>query len=342
MPERSFPTRTLGQQGLVVPAMGLGCMGFTEFYGNNTAASDLPGVLSRALELGINFIDTSDAYGPHRNELAVGAALAGRRDQFVLSTKFGVVRSSSAEQGKSSEKVNLCGRPDYVKQACEASLERLGTDYLDLYIQHRLDPDVPVEETVGAMGELVQEGKVRYIALCEVGPDTIRRAHSTFPLSLVHAEYSLWSRAPEDQVIPVLRELGIGFLPYSPLGRGFLTGAITSEDDLAPDDWRRSSPRFQGDNFTKNLQVVDKIKELAAEQNITPAQLAIAWILAQGDFIVPLQGATDTTQLGENAAAAFVEFQSDHLQMIDAICPKGIASGSGWPEGSAGSKVDKG
>ena len=334
-----LPQRQLGRQGLQVSALGLGCMAFTEFYGDSTTNSDIDGVFSKALELGINFIDTSDAYGPYRNEIAVGKALQGRRHDFVLSTKFGVVREVSEEQGTSNEKVGLCGRPDYVKQACEASLKRLNTDYIDLYIQHRLDPHVPVEETVGAMGDLVKEGKVRHIALCEVGPDSIRRGHASFPLSLVHAEYSLWSRDPEDRILPVLRELGIGFLPYSPLGRGFLTGAIKSEADLAADDWRRNSPRFQGENFKKNLEVVARIQALAEEKGVTSAQLALSWILHQGDFIVPLQGATNIEQLEENSKSAFIELSSDELATIDAICPKGVAAGSGWPEGSAGSKV---
>jgi aryl-alcohol dehydrogenase-like predicted oxidoreductase len=331
--------RTLGAQGLTVSSIGLGCMGLTEFYGADTSAADPARVIHRALDLGVDFLDTSDAYGPHTNEEVLGRALVGHRDRVVLSTKFGLERRTDQADGVTPHPVN--GRPEYVRAALEGSLRRLRTDHVDLYIQHRLDPDTPVEETVGAMGELVAEGKVRFLALCEVGPDTIRRAHATAPLSAVHAEYSLWSRDPEDLVLPVLDELGLGFLPYSPLGRGFLTGRIRSLDAMAPDDWRRHSPRFQGANFARNLELVDRIRALAAAKGITPAQLALAWILHRGDNVVPFQGATRVAELEENLGALDVELTAADMSAIDAVAPVGAAAGAAWPEGSPGAPRDE-
>jgi len=332
-------TRRVGRQGLRVSALALGCMGLTTLYGQDTTAANPHEVINRALDLGVTLIDTSDAYGPFTNEEAVGRAIRHRRDEVVLSTKFGVVRRES--QGDGLAAVGVSGHPDYVKRACEASLRRLQTDRIDLYIQHRLDPDTPIEETVGAMGELVQAGSVRYIALCEVGPETIRRGHATFPLSAVHSEYSLWSRDPEDAVLRVVRELGLGFLPYSPLGRGFLTGRIRSFDDLAPDDWRRHSPRFQGANFARNLDLVDRVRDIAAAKGVTSAQLALAWILAQGDGIVPVQGATKVSELEENLAAVEVVLTPDDLARVDAAAPRGGAAGAAWPAGSVGAMIDR-
>lgn len=330
--------RTLGQQGLRVPALGLGCMGLTVFYGADTQAADPARVIHHAIDLGINFLDTSDAYGPYTNEEVVGRAIRDRRAQVILSTKFGIERRDDESDGLTATRIN--GRPEYVKRACEASLRRLGTDYLDLYIQHRMDPGTPIEDTVGAMGELVQEGKVRYLALCEVGATTIRRAHATFPLSAVHAEYSLWHRDPEDQVLPVVEELGLGFLPYSPLGRGFLTGKIRSLDDLAADDWRRHSPRFQGKNLQRNLHLVERVHAIAAGKRVRPAQLALAWLLHKGEAIVPFQGATKVTELEENLGALDVRLSEAEMRHIDGVAPVGVAVGEAWPAGSPGALRD--
>lgn len=329
--------RVLGSQGLIAPAVGLGCMGLTVFYGADTAGADPGAVIHHAIDAGVPFLDTSDAYGPFTNEEAVGKAIRGRRDEVILATKFGVVRREGQSDGVSG---GICGKAAYVAEACDASLRRLGTDHIDLYLMHRHDPDTPIEETVGAMGNLVRAGKVRYIGLCEVGPRLLRRAHATFPVSVVQSEYSLWHRDPED-LFGVLRELGIGLVPYSPLGRGFLTGKIRSIDDLAADDWRRVSPRFQGDNFAKNLAVVDRVRALAEEKGCTTAQLALAWVLAQGDFVVPLQGATTTEQLDENIGALNVNLSQEDLAGLDEIAPKGAVAGDSWPAGSVGARVDR-
>jgi aryl-alcohol dehydrogenase-like predicted oxidoreductase len=330
--------RQLGAQGLQVPALGAGCMGLTGVYGDDTASADPESLIRRAIDLGMPFFDTSDAYGPFINEEVVGSALKGRRNDVVLATKFGVVRSAGQSDGLSATGID--GRPEYVKRACEASLKRLQTDYIDLYYMHRPDPGTPIEDTVGAMAELVRAGKVRYIGLCEVGPSLIRRAHVVHPLSAVQSEYSLWHRDPEDAVLPLLCELGIGFVCYSPLGRGFLTGKIRSLDDLAPDDWRRLSPRFQGENFKKNLDVVDRVNAIATGKGCTTAQLALAWLSAQGEMIVPLQGATSISQLEENIGALEVRLTREDLESIERVAPKGIAAGEAWPEGSVGAQVD--
>ncbi|HSP79070.1 MAG TPA: aldo/keto reductase, partial [Myxococcaceae bacterium] len=275
--------RALGKQGLKVSALGLGCMGMSEFYGAANEQESIS-VIHRALELGVDFLDTADMYGPFTNEKLVGKAIADRRDKVILATKFGNVR------GEDGSFLGISGKPDYVRQACEASLKRLGVDVIDLYYQHRVDPTVPIEETIGAMAELVKQGKVRYLGLSEAAPATIRRAHAVHPISALQTEYSLWSREPEDEILPTVRELGIGFVAYSPLGRGFLTGRYRRFEDLAPDDWRRHLPRFQGENFQKNLQLVDKIHELAERKGVQASQLALAWVLAQGNDIVPIPG----------------------------------------------------
>jgi aryl-alcohol dehydrogenase-like predicted oxidoreductase len=308
--------RKLGSQGLVVSALGLGCMGMSEFYGARDDAESTA-TIHRALELGITLLDTADVYGPHTNEELVGRAIAGRRDEVVLATKFGIVRDPADRMARA-----INGRPDYVKRSCEASLSRLAVDHIDLYYQHRVDPETPIEETVGAMGELVEEGKVRFVGLSEAGSATIRRAHAVHPITAVQSEYSLWSRDIEDDVIPALRELGIGLVAYSPLGRGFLSGAIKSIDDLAPDDYRRFSPRFEGANFEKNLALVARVEELAAEKDVTPSQLALAWVLHQGDDVVPIPGTKRRAYLEENVAAIDVTLTSDELERIAAALPE--------------------
>jgi len=308
--------RTLGRSGLTVSALGLGCMGMSEFYGASDDEQSIA-TIHRALDLGVNFLDTSDVYGPHTNERLVGRAIAERRDEVVLATKFGIVRDPD---DPSSRGVN--GRPEYVRSACEGSLQRLGIEHIDLYYQHRVDPNTPIEETVGAMGELVAEGKVRYLGLSEASPDTLRRADAVHPISALQTEYSLWTRDPEAGVLDACRELGVGFVAYSPLGRGFLTGAIRSVDDFEPNDFRRNNPRFQGESFERNLDLVDKVNELAAGKGVTPAQLALAWVLAQGEDIVPIPGTRRIERLEENIGAADVLLTDDDLRQIDETMPQ--------------------
>lgn len=321
-------TRKLGSQGLTVSELGLGCMGMSEFYGTGDEAESIA-TIHRALELGVTSLDTADMYGPFTNEQLVGKAIASHRDRVVLATKFGIQRSEdSGFRG-------INGSPDYVHQACDASLQRLGIDYIDLYYLHRVDPKVPIEETVGAMAELVQQGKVRYIGISEAAPATIRRAHVVHPITALQTEYSLWSRDPEDEILPTVRELGIGFVAYSPLGRGFLSGSITSPDDLAADDFRRNSPRFQGENFNKNLQLVERVKEIAGEKGVTPGQLAIAWLLAQGDDIVPIPGTKRRAYLEENVAAVDITLNQAELDRINELAPKNVAAGDRYPDMSS-------
>jgi aryl-alcohol dehydrogenase-like predicted oxidoreductase len=316
--------RRLGRQGLVVSAQGLGCMGMSEFYGPGDEAESLA-TIDRALELGVDFLDTADMYGPFTNEELVGRALRGRRDRVVLATKFGIVR------GNAPTERSVNGRPEYVQKACEASLKRLGTDHIDLYYQHRVDPDTPIEETVGAMARLVEQGKVRFVGLSEAGPETLRRAMKVHPISAVQTEYSLWTRDPDDAVLPACRELGIGFVAYSPLGRGFLTGRFKSIDDLAPDDFRRYSPRFQGENFGKNLELVAKIQALAAKKGCTASQLALAWVLSRGDDVVPIPGTKRRSYLEENVAAAAIRLSQEELTEIEAATPRTAVAGERYP-----------
>src|SRR4028118_2388848 len=311
--------RKLGQE-LTVSELGLGCMGMSEFYGTGDEAESIA-TIHRALELGVTLLDTADMYGPFTNEQLVGKAIASHRNQVVLATKFGIQRS----EDKGFRGIN--GSPEYVHQACDASLQRLGIDYIDLYYLHRVDPKVPIEETVGAMAELVQQGKVRYIGLSEAAPATIRRAASVHPITALQTEYSLWSRDPEDEILPTVRELGIGFVPYSPLGRGFLSGTIKSLDDLAPDDYRRFSPRFQGDNFSKNLELVEQVNAIASEKGVTPSQLALAWLLAQGEDIVPIPGTKRRKYLEENIGAVEISLTQEELSRIEQLAPKGVAAG---------------
>lgn len=320
--------RKLGTQGLIVSAEGLGCMGMSEFYGQADEGEAI-GTIHRALELGVDFLDTADMYGPGTNEKLVGRAIADRRDSVVLATKFGNVR------GENGERLGIRGDAEYVKQACDASLQRLGVDHIDLYYQHRVDFEVPIEETVGAMAELVEAGKVRYLGLSEASPATIRRAHAVHPISALQTEYSLWTRDPEDEVLPTVRELGIGFVPYSPLGRGFLSGAITSVDDLAEDDFRRHNPRFRGENFAKNLELVERVREIADEKGVTPGQLALAWVLHQGDDIAPIPGTKRVAYLEENVAATEIELTTDDLRRIDEAAPHGAAAGERYPDMSS-------
>jgi aryl-alcohol dehydrogenase-like predicted oxidoreductase len=318
--------RKLGND-LEVAAIGLGCMGLSDFY-STSRGSDAEGIalIRRAVDLGVTLLDTANIYGPFTNEVLVGKALHGLRDRVVLATKFGVVRKENGER------VGIDGRPQSVRENCDASLQRLGVEYIDLYYQHRVDPNVPIEDTVGAMADLVRQGKVRHLGLSEASAATIRRAHAVHLISAIQSEYSLWSRDPEDEVLPLCRELGIGFVPYSPLGRGFLAGKFRTIDDLAADDWRRTSPRFQGANFGKNLELVNKIEDLAATKGCTPSQLALAWLLAQGEDIVPIPGTTSIERLQQNVDAAALSLSKDELAAIDAIVPHGVAAGTRYPE----------
>jgi aryl-alcohol dehydrogenase-like predicted oxidoreductase len=321
----------LGSQGLEASELGLGCMGMSEFYGPRNDEESLR-TLDRALELGISFWDTADVYGPYLNEELVGKALKGRRGQVTLATKFGILRDPN-DPGKRG----FSGKPDYVSCACEASLKRLGVEQIDLYYLHRVDPNTPIQETVGAMGKLVKQGKVRGIGLSEVSAATLRLAHAVHPISAVQSEYSLWSRDPEEEVLDACRELGVAFVAYSPLGRGFLTGQIKSPEDLAPDDYRRYSPRFQGENFARNLELVSRIEQLAAEKGCTPSQLALAWVLSRGGHIFPIPGTKRIQYLEENAAALDVRLTDSDLSLIDRAAPKGVASGSRYPAEMMGS-----
>ncbi|MGN6441460.1 MAG: aldo/keto reductase [Arthrobacter sp.] len=315
-------TRTIGQ--LTVSALGLGCMGMSEFYGDGDEQESIA-TIHEFLDAGGSLLDTADMYGPFTNEKLVGRAIAGRRGDVVLATKFG------NERREDGSWVGINGRPEYVRAACDASLQRLGVDHIDLYYQHRVDKTVPIEDTVGAMAELVQAGKVRHLGLSEASAETIRRAHAVHPITALQTEYSLWEREPETKVFPVLAELGIGFVPYSPLGRGFLTGQIRSVDDFAEDDFRKHSPRFQGENFTRNLELVDRVKELADRKGCTPGQLALAWLLAQGEHVVPIPGTKKRERLRENLGAVDVELGVEDLQLLDQLAPAGATAGARYP-----------
>jgi aryl-alcohol dehydrogenase-like predicted oxidoreductase len=321
-------TRRLGTQGLEVSRQGLGCMGMSEFYGQRDDAESTA-VLHRALELGVTLLDTADMYGVGANERLVGSAIADRRERVVLATKFGSVR------GPNGERLGIRGDAAYVREACEASLRRLGVDHIDLYYQHRVDPNVPIEETVGAMAELVAAGKVRYLGLSEAAPETIRRAHAVHPISALQTEYSLWTRDVERKILPTVRELGIGFVAYSPLGRGFLSGRWSSPEEIPADDFRRGNPRFQGENFARNMAIVERVRELAEAKDATPAQLALAWVMARGEDVVPIPGTTRVRYLDENVAANAIELTPDDLLALDEAIPVGAAAGERYPDMSS-------
>ena len=321
-------TRQLGKNGPHVSAIGLGCMGMTDFYTPGTDTTEATATLHRALELGVNFLDTADMYGPHTNEQLIGKAIAGKRDQVFLASKFGIVRDPANPVVR-----GVNGRPDYIRNAIDGTLQRLGVDTLDLYYQHRIDPDVAIEETVGAMADLVKQGKVRYLGLSEASAATLERAHKVHPISALQSEYSLWSRDQQDNgCLAACQRLGIAFVPYSPLGRGFLTGALKSPDDFGADDYRRFSPRFQGENFAKNLLLVEQVKSLAADKGVTAGQLALAWVLAQGDYIIPIPGTKRRTYLQENVEALSISLSADELAALDAIFPADATAGLRYPK----------